>query len=135
MKTTNIPTISSFVIDGNTHAPPIIMTQPHLQARPLKGSSLLSARGTPRSFYFPVGKSAPTDLLVQSPSLYLSRNRTSRLCDVKGQSMGSQIPETRWPVNADFPLSSTGNFPIAISVLVIPSNSSYRLPMLDTPKI
>jgi hypothetical protein len=74
----------------------------------LTGSSFLSARRTPRFFYFPIGKSAPTEFSSRDPPFFTYRGIGTRdFASVKGRSLGSRIPETRWPVNADllFPLS------------------------------
>jgi len=111
------------------------LTQSHPQARPLTQDLLfLSAQRTEMSFYFPIGKFAPTYLFMRSSSLH-SEDQTLWLHEVKGRSLGSQILETRWPVNTEFSLYPVETFLITISVLVIPRKSSYRLPIPDTPKL
>jgi hypothetical protein len=69
-------------------------------------SSLL-ARRTLRLFYFPIGKSAPTENLHRIPSSH-SGDRTSRLREVSGRTLYSRIVETRQLVNADLSLLLSG---------------------------
>jgi hypothetical protein len=72
--------------------------EPHPRPEELQGSSIsLSGNPHPQNYR-------------SIPFLCLSGNRTSRLRDVKGRSLGSRIPETRWPVNADFLLFFVGTF-------------------------
>jgi hypothetical protein len=97
---------------------------------------IFSSHGPKNSkfFYFPIGKSAPTESLARSPSLYLSGNRNSRLRESKVEhwALESPRPDGQSTLTFLFPLSELSYRDFATRDI---KHSSYRLPMPDTPKL
>jgi hypothetical protein len=98
------------------------LTQPHPQARPLtQDLLLLTARRTQIVLLFPYREICTHRSLHTIPLSLLIGKSELATSQFKGRSLGSRIPETRWPVNADlFPLLF-GTSLIVISPLAISS--------------
>jgi hypothetical protein len=92
------------------------------------------ARRTPRLFYFSIGKSTPTSILVGSPFY----NRGIKIHDFANPMVEHWFHESlkpNIPVNADLFLFPIGISSIMISALVMSSNLVLRLSSPDMPKL
>jgi hypothetical protein len=90
------------------------------------------ARRTLTFLYFPIGKSAPTTILVGSPSLLIGRSDFV-ISRIQWSSVRSSNPRDPIQVDADLFLYLIGTSPIMILALAMSSHSSYRLSNPDTP--